>query len=125
MGALEETLVDRIATSAWRLQRVIRIDASMFEYYALDGEDYRLASSCYDLSKLSEADRQAVIDDETPAITFLAATRKTDRIAMLTRYEAAIEQSHYRALRELDRQQAARKRRETDVIDVTPSTAAA
>ena len=53
----------------------------------------------------AEADR----DRETLAIAFTNATRGTEPLVKLSRYEVAIERSLYRALHELQRLQAARQ----------------
>ena len=49
-------------------------------------------------------------DNETIAIAFTNAMKRDDILAKLSRYEAAIERSLYRALHELRRLQTARER---------------
>lgn len=87
LGDFEKLIVDRIVTSAWRLRRIIRIET---EFYRSES---RITCSIKG--------------------TFLG--NAADRMAMLSRYEAAIEKSLYKALNELIRLQAARQ----DSIDFT------
>ena len=79
--------MDRIVTSAWRLRRIIRIET---EFYRSES---RITSSIKG--------------------TFLG--NAADRMAMLSRYEAAIEKGLYKALNELIRLQAVRQ----DATDFT------
>ena len=68
----------------------------------------------------AETDR----DRETLAIAFTNATEGTEPLVKLSRYEAAIERSLYRALHELQRLQAARQGRDVAapaVVDVEVS----
>lgn len=81
-GGLEEFLVDRIATSAWRLKRLIRIETEYFERKASDF-----------LSCIS----QAFLGDGATGMN------------TLTRYEATLERSILKALHELQRLQAMRR----------------
>jgi len=81
LGDFEEFIVDRIVTSAWRLRRVIRIET---EFYRSE-------------SKMTYSIKG----------TFLG--NAADRMAILSRYEAAIEKGLYKALNELMRLQAVRK----------------
>jgi len=64
--------------------------------------------------------------NQTAAIAFESATEGTDSLAKLSRYEAALERSLFRALHELERLQARRKSREVHarpVVDVEVSVA--
>ena len=90
VGDLEGLLVDRIVSTAWRLRRAIKMEAAVYER--------RSASSS--------------LDTTAPALAMMVL-RSADNGKILTnlaRYEAAIERSLYRALHELQRLQAARKK---------------
>lgn len=81
LGDFEEFIVDRIVTSAWRLRRIIRIET---EFYRSE-------------SKITSSIKG----------TFLG--NAADKMAVLSRYEVAIEKGLYRALNELMRLQALRQ----------------
>lgn len=81
LGDFERFIVDRIVTSAWRLRRIIRIET---EFYRSES---RITCSIKG--------------------TFLG--NAADRMAILSRYEVAIEKGLYKALNELMRLQALRQ----------------
>ena len=147
VGELEEALVERIVVSAWRLRRMVRIEAGVFRYHVFDhkrAQARRLArtfvTSVFDglsgSDTITDEDQHAAAErlvdeaktareNETIAIAFTKAVTRDDTLGKLSRYEVTIERSLYRALHELQRLQAARQGRETPppaVIDVTVST---
>ena len=95
-GPLEEQLVERVAVCMWRLRRVYRVEAGIFQY---------------EITKI-ESDNASEYQ-ETQAVTIGGAFRRdasrAGAISKLSRYEAAIERSLYKALHELQRVQAARE----------------
>jgi hypothetical protein len=84
VGELELLLVERVVSCMWRLRRALRVEVEVLEYGRSDfqGEDEGLA---------------------------LAWMRKRDTLASLNRYEVTLERAMYRALHELERQQARRR----------------
>ena len=88
-GELEELLADRVCSSAWRLRRLVRVEAQLFE---LERKDHRGT-------------------DVGPAYSFMLAglSHKGDTFSKLSRYEAAIERGLFKALHELQRLQAERR----------------
>lgn len=138
VGELESLLVDQIVSAAWRLRRLGRVEAGIFtrELYGILRERARSDAARYernDLDALIEnlRDGTVTITDEekhqeassraseatalqqTETGTFgLAFTRGAggaDGFSKLSRYEATIERSLYRALHELQRRQQARR----------------
>ena len=89
VGELENLLVDRVVAAYWRLRRLGRVEAGIFirESYR-DGEDS-------DASMLG--------------LSFIRDGNGANAYSKLSRYEAAIERSLYKALHELQRLQAARR----------------
>lgn len=81
LGDFEKLIVDRIVTSAWRLRRIIRVET---EFYRSE-------------SKITCSIKG----------TFLG--NAADRMAVLSRYEVAIEKGLYKALNELIRLQELRQ----------------
>ncbi len=135
-GPLEEQLVERVAACMWRLRRLYRVEAGILTYEALTIELDRAkkeARSCeeyvdeysFDSSeemRITDEERynQAtariektarLLEEETLAlgIAFKQDVENAGAISKLSRYEAAIERSLYRALHELQRVQAARE----------------
>jgi hypothetical protein len=95
-GPLEEHLVERVAVCMWRLRRVYRVEAEIFQY--------EIANIESDNAK-DYLETQAV----TPGGAFKRDAGREGAISKLSRYEAAIERSLFRALHELQRVQAARE----------------
>ncbi len=95
-GPLEQQLVERVAACMWRLRRLYRVEAGIFQY---------------EITKI-ESDNASEYGREQ-AVTLGAAFRgdavRVSAISKLSRYETAIERSLYRALHELQRIQAARQ----------------
>ena len=87
-GELETFLVKRIATGIWRLQRLLRVEAGLF------------------------AEPETFLFDKGKGlgVRVRSQTRHgSNSFATLHRYEAATERGVFRALHELQRQQAARR----------------
>ena len=104
VGELEALLVDRIVSSAWRLRRVLAVEAGLFS----PPPPIRSAMDL-DFRKLIGAPEE---DEETRELTvgehFHNDAHKTDAFSKLSRYEAGIERAMFRALHELQRLQALR-----------------
>ena len=95
VGQLEVELVNRAVVSAWRLRRVARLEAS----YAL--------MQCEHSNRSQERDggNEGL---SSQAVEGATVANRAKVLVTLTRYEAAIERSMYRALHELERVQASR-----------------
>jgi hypothetical protein len=94
VGELESLLVERMIANAWRLRRVLTVEAEIYEAESSNGytgEEYSLG--------------MAFIRDGNSANAF----------SKLSRYETTIERGLYKALHELQRLQAAR-RAEANVV---------
>jgi len=101
-GKMELLLTDRIITAAWRLRRVLTVEAEVFV-------EERSPSYGYD-------------EEKTKGLAFIRISNNSDAFSKLSRYEATIERSMYRALHELQRLQASREGQEIPapaVVDVT------
>jgi hypothetical protein len=137
VGELESLLVDRIIAAYWRLRRLGRVEAGIFVWehyeelveraqeeartYEADRQLTELANlvgtTTADEQKRNEALSRAhemkakQQDVETAALgrTFIRDANEANAFSKLSRYEAAIERSLYRALHELQRLQAARR----------------
>ncbi len=111
-GPLEALLVERITASAWRLRRIVRLEAGVLTFRTREAEA-ELAASQRDGDPLPAG----VIRDATGA----------DTLSKLSRYETSLERGLYRALHELQRLQAARTGQAVDaprVVDVDVSSRA-
>ena len=87
VGALECFLVDRIAAGAWRLRRLGRVEAEVFEHergWSLAGEEVGVG------------------------LAFVRACSGGDVFSRLSRYEGELGRALHRTLHELERLQAAR-----------------
>lgn len=93
-GELEIILVDRLASSLWRLRRALAVESANMEYEYQD----RINDS-YPFSK-NKMQRQLL------ALRDMLASNSTEKIL---RYETAIERQIYKALHELIRLQMARQ----------------
>jgi hypothetical protein len=137
VGELENLLVDRIIASYWRLRRLGRVEAGIFawELYGELAERARQEARTHEKTgteqvletmglptvilnqrkhkeALSEAkEMETVRDGETATLgrTFIRDANEANAFSKLSRYEAGIERSLYRALHELQRLQAARR----------------
>jgi hypothetical protein len=139
-GELEQLLVDRITSCAWRLRRVLQVEAGLFVArlkYAITLEPKQAADE--QLLALQEAIQRppGVVDDDrhSPAAhsapepdglrtealgtlgrAFGIDARETNAFSKLARYESNIERALFRALRELQSLQSARlDDREADI----------
>ncbi len=135
-GPLEERLIERVAACMWRLRRLYRVEAGIFNTEILtieldrarnEAKSYEQSESDIILASLSKVqitdenrhNRATVrvektarlLQDESLAIgvAFKQDVENAGAISKLSRYEAAIERSLYRALHELQRIQAARE----------------
>ena len=129
-------MVERVAACMWRLRRLYRIEAGIFAHDSLTIELNRArdeARSCeeyVDENPFESSEEMRITDEErynqaTARIEKTARLLKEETLALgvafkedakyagaiskLSRYEAAIERSLYRALHELQRVQAARQ----------------
>jgi hypothetical protein len=93
-GELEHMQVEQIVTARWRLRRLRRVEAGIF-----DVELTRAASGTF-----------APTHSETTMLgmSFIRDAKGANALSKLSRYEIPIERSLYRALHELQRLQAAR-----------------
>jgi len=101
---LEEFLVDRVATCAWRLRRAVRVESEIFEDYE------------------SLKNRAHVTQPKSAAHAVMVDAGGLHAFTQLARHETAIERSMLRALHELQRLQAARAGEDVPmpvVVDVT------
>lgn len=93
VGALEALLADRVVDTAWRLGRMARIESGLL---VLHTGGFHAAAD-HGEEDLSERWAAVFRFDET-----------AHGLMTLSRYEAALERSHYRAFHELQRLQAVR-----------------
>jgi hypothetical protein len=93
-GAMEAQLAERAVICAWRLRRVYRIETGMFSK----------------ARKLWAPTGPTLTNDIETVYTRLASQR--DDLAKLSRYESSIERSLRRALLDLERRQARRRKGE-------------
>ncbi len=135
-GSLEEQLVERVAACMWRLRRLYRVEAGIFTYESLTIEldraqeevdnckEIRTSLEPLDFTHVHITDEERhgqarahmektarLLQEETLAlgIAFKHDVENAGAISKLSRYEAAIERSLYKALHELQRVQAARQ----------------
>jgi len=136
-GPVEEQLVERVAACMWRLRRLYRVEAGIFTHESLTIEMDRAKKEVKSSEKdederMSAMLRNVHITDEEQHDRATATAEKAARllqekslalgaafkqdaktvgaISKLSRYEAAIERSYYRALHELQRVQTARQK---------------
>jgi hypothetical protein len=139
VGELESLLVDRIIASYWRLRRLGRVEAGIFAWdlygdlarraneevnshtkpaiikmvYEDDSRPpERIVPPEKDQETRSKAQEiEAMQDAETPTLglTFIRDANGANAFSKLSRYEAGIERSLYKALHELQRLQGARR----------------
>jgi hypothetical protein len=135
-GPLEEQLIERVAACMWRLRRLYRVEVEIFNYERLTIElnhaseevaKYEVSDRVWELrggipvnvtdekrhdratTQLDKARRLVQGEAGTLGAAFRSDTENIGAISKLSRYEAAIERSLYRALHELQRVQAARQ----------------
>ncbi len=148
-GPLEEQLVERVAACMWRLRRLYRVEAEIFTYERLtielnhaseevakyevtNSELFLKVGNAVNVTDERRHDRATTRLDKAHLLVqeeagTLGAAFRSDAIhagaiSKLSRYEAAIERSLYRALHELQRVQAARQEGKSPpsiAVDVT------
>ena len=94
-GELEEQLVEQIVADRWRLRRLHRVEASIFNY-----ELTSVTSSAY-----GPPHNEATI----LGLLFIRDATGANAFSKLSRYEIPIQRNLYTALHELQRLQAARR----------------
>src|SRR5215207_219702 len=139
VGELENLLVDRIIAAYWRLRRLGRVETGIFawerseelaERAEREAQGYVLERETDDITALMKAASITITDekkheealqrarrmrgeqeDETATLgrTFVRDADRANAFSKLSRYEATIERSLYKALDELQRLQAARR----------------
>ena len=94
-GELEELQVEQIVAARWRLRRLRRVEAGIFNVELTGATSRHLPP----------------IHSETImlGLSFIRDANGANALSKLSRYETAIERSLYRALHELQRLQAARR----------------
>ena len=97
VGDLEGMFVDRIIAAHWRLRRLGQVEAGIFTY-----KYYGTLSENNKMEGMREADATSL------GHAFLRDANQANAFSKLSRYEASIERSLYKALHELQRLQAAR-----------------
>jgi len=98
-GELEEMLVERIVAARWRLRRLHRVEAGVFDW-RIASENARVNSSAF-----GPPPNEATM----LGLSFIRDGNGANAFSKLSRYEIPIERSLYRALHELQRLQAARR----------------
>jgi hypothetical protein len=132
-GAQEELLVELMIDALWRRRRLGRVEAGIYSWkeYRILAERASREARMYERSELTafseqlnprlitdpEKDQQAVVaaeqmrarGNERTATIGLTFIRAASALTILSRYEASLERSYYRALHELQRLQHARR----------------
>lgn len=92
VGELEALLVERVVFCAWRLRRVFRMEAAQAIFQAEHREEFSILHRGRSQQGAEGGD----------------IAKRAEVLVTLSRYEAALERSMYRALHQLERTQAAR-----------------
>jgi hypothetical protein len=135
-GPQEQLPVEMMVRALWRLRRLGRVEAGIFawKHYGIlverashEAKSYErsavpVLTDPYDQTAITnpEKHREAIAAAEqlrnlrsgataTFGLTFIRGSSGVDAFSKLSRYEAAIERSYYRALHELQRLQHARR----------------
>jgi hypothetical protein len=95
VGELESLLVERIIAAQWRLRRLGRVETGIFAQH-FSGAWVRAAGS-------------SATDTAALGLSFIRDANGANAFSKLSRYEATIERSLYKAQHELQRLQAARR----------------
>jgi hypothetical protein len=95
VGELERLLVEQIIAAVWRLHRLRRVEAGIFARVFSGGSVRAAGSSATDTAALG--------------LSFIRDANGANAFSKLSRYEATIGRSFYKALHELQRLQAARR----------------
>ena len=148
IGELEFCLVERIATSCWRLRRIGKVEAGIFEMQRSEADLQRAKSAealrldthsllgsqeawnaardekSYQESflRVEDVENSRQRDTLTIGLAFIKDSREINAFSKLSRYEVGIERSLYRAIYELQRLQDRRQggnESASVVIDVT------
>lgn len=97
VGELENLLVDNIVADHWRVRRLRRVEAGVFDWESSSAR----SDAADSLRPLPEGTSML-------GLSFIRDANGANAFSKLSRYETAIERSLYRALHELQRLQAAR-----------------
>lgn len=97
VGEVEALLVERVALCAWRLRRVSRLEAA-----------YARSKVEHHTQRMTEGFAYGTEGLSSQGVEGTYVERQASVLVNLSRYEAALERSMYRALHELERAQAAR-----------------
>ena len=134
VGELEQLLVDRITSCAWRLRRLVQVEAGLFVWrfqYAIANKPKVVPTADEELRALQEAIQgpARLVDDQghPPAVgdgedanglrsealgtlgrAFISDEASANAFSKLARYETTIERALYRALHELQQLQSQR-----------------
>ena len=95
VGELESLLVERIIAAQWRLRRLGRVETGIFAEELSGGWARAAGRSATDTAALG--------------LSFIRDGNGANAFSKLSRYEATIERSLYKALHELQRLQAVRR----------------
>jgi len=136
MGQVEELLAERVISLGWRLRRVPRVEAELLRWHHLEErlERARAEAACYTAFEedpdLPDEEVEVVVahprlharatrviatvahaQDEGTTLgrAFRRASGSTDQLALVERYERALQRSWIQCLHELQRLQAARQ----------------
>ena len=147
-GELEIQLVERIATLCWRLRRIGKVEAGIFEMQRSESYLQRVKSAAEkrlkriipigdqesweasrdersyqeSLLRVDDAEKSRQEDLLTVGLAFVKDSREINAFSKLSRYETGIERSLYRAIQELERLQAKRQVNQITtpmIVDVT------
>jgi hypothetical protein len=94
-GELEDSLVEQIVAARWRLRRLHRVEAGVFNWELSSAGSGAFAPHHSETTMLG--------------LSFIRDANGANALSKLSRYEIPIERSFYRALHELQRLQAARR----------------
>jgi hypothetical protein len=97
-GELENLLVERIVAARWRLRRLGRVEAGIFDW-----ESSGAVSDVRHMRHIGATDLHIL------GLSFIRDANNANAFSKLSRYETTIERSLYKALHELQRLQAARR----------------
>jgi hypothetical protein len=134
VGEIEVLLAERVVAAAWRLRRVYRVEAGIFakQFYTVLADRARQEAGTYKADSLApllmdeytitdeakygdalrrekEATSQRDAEETALGAAFVRDAADANASGKLSRYEATIERSMYRSLRELERLQKARR----------------
>ena len=146
-GELENLLVEQVIAASWRLRRILNIETGVlnWKYYETQIEQIRGVSGSYEqknqyeniMRRLLESDEdnnEELSPDEQEVKEIMetmkndssmigqAFSKAQDSLSKLSRYEASVERSLYKALAELEKVQSRRRVADAPmVIDVPKS----